>query len=166
MVLRRRQYLQSFPLLTIPIVSGCSQQHESPSIMLRMVRIINLSETEVPVELAAVGGTGMSNALYTGQVGTQGPRAGDGEVVLQPSKIVEPLQYDYHLTVSGSQKTKTLAESLRSAYQRESAEHPVGCLELSFAIRYPTNEAEVWGDYTFWESCETAPGTVDPTTTS
>ena len=79
--------------------------------MLRMVRIINLSETEVPVELAAVGGTGMSNALYTGQIGTQGPRAGDGEVVLQPSKIVEPLQYDYHLTISGSQKTKTLLKA-------------------------------------------------------
>ena len=79
--------------------------------MLRMVRIINLSETEVPVELAAVGGTGMSNVLYTGQIGTQGPRAGDGEVVLQPSKIVEPLQYDYHLTISGSQKTKTLLKA-------------------------------------------------------
>ncbi len=82
MVLRRRQYLQSFPLLTIPIVSGCSQQHESPSTMLRMVRVINRSETEVPVELTAVDGTGMANALYTGQIGTQGPRAGDGEVVL------------------------------------------------------------------------------------
>lgn len=131
-----------------------------------MVRIINLSETELPVELTAVDDTRTAVGLYTGQIGTQGPTAGDGEVVLQPSEIMEPLQYDYYLTVSGSQRAKIIAKSLKSAYQRESSEHLVGCVELSFAIRDPTTDAEVWGDYTFWERCETAPGTVDPTTSS
>jgi hypothetical protein len=166
MVLRRRKYLQSLPILTIPVVSGCSQQNESPLITLRMVRVINLSETELLIELTASDDTGTPDTLYTGQIGTQGPNAGDGEVVLQPSEIVEPLQYDYHLTVSGSQKANIVADSLESAYQSESSERSVGCVELSFAVRDPANEAEVWGDYTFWESCETAPGTVDPTTPS
>lgn len=131
-----------------------------------MVRIINLSGTEVPVELTAVDGTRTTDTLYTGQISTQGPDAGSGEVVLQPSELAEPLQYDYRLTVSESQRAKVLAESTRAAYQSESSERPVGCVELSFTIRDPANEAEVWGDYTFWESCETAPGTVDPTNSS
>lgn len=131
-----------------------------------MVRVINFSETKLSVELTTLDDTGTPDTLYTGQIGTQGPNAGDGEIVLQPSGIVEPLQYDYHLTVSGSQRAKIVADSLKSAYQSESSERTVGCVELSFAIREPTDEAEIWGDYTFWESCETAPGTVEPSTSS
>lgn len=70
MVLRRRKYLQLLPILTIPVVSGCSQRNESPSIPLRMARIINLSETELPVELTASDDTGTPDTLYTGQIGT------------------------------------------------------------------------------------------------
>ena len=117
----RRDLLSSIAVGGSIGIAGCSQRNESPSITLRMVRVINLSETELPVELTALDDTGTPHTLYTGQIGTQGSHAGDGEIVLQPSEIVEPLQYDYHLTVSGSQRAKIVAESLKSLIR---ANHP------------------------------------------
>ena len=162
MALRRRKYLQLFPILSIAGISGCSRQDKSFSVTLRMVRVINLAETEVPIRVTVSQNTETPETLYSGLIGTQGPDAEDGEVVVQPSKLTEPLQYDYYLTIAGSQQATVRSDSLTSAYRTESAEHPVGCLELSFTIRNPVREVENGSDYTFWESCQTAPGTVDP----
>lgn len=163
---RRRTFLQSIPIVAMPIVAGCSRQEDPPSVALRLVRVINLSETDVSIELVASHESGMTETLYSGEIRTQGPTTGDGEVVLQPKEITEPLEYDYLLTISDTHQTKLHSEDLQSAHQRESSERPMGCVELSFTIRDPATEAEIGGDYTFWKSCDTAPGSVESTTSS
>jgi hypothetical protein len=131
-----------------------------------MARVINLAETEIRLKLTASRETGTPTVLYSGTVGTQGSDAGDGEVVLQPGTLDEPLHYDYSLSVAGTQREHLSSDTLREAHRRASADQPRRCVELNFMIRDPDDDAEVASDYTFWERCDTAPGTVDPTTNS
>lgn len=166
MALHRREFCRSLPLVAAPVVSGCNSPEESPSSTLRVIRVINLSGRALSIELTASPESGTAEVLYSGTIGTQGPAAGDGEVVLQPSGITDPLQYDYRLQVAGAQRERLRSSTLEAASQRGSADSPGSCVELSFAIRDPADDAGVGSDYTFWESCETAPGTVDPTTDS
>lgn len=166
MPLRRRTVIQSLPIILMSVVAGCGRQEDSPSVDLRLVRVINLSETDVLIELVGLHESGVTQTLYSGEIGTQGPTTRDGEVVLQPKEITEPLEYDYFLTISDTHQTKLQSEDLQSAHQRESSERHMGCVELSFTIRDPTTESGIGGDYIFWRSCETASGSVGSTTSS
>ena len=131
-----------------------------------MIRLINLSEEGLTVELVAANGeeSGSRKRLYDGEVSTQEGDASAGEIVLQPTEIKNPLNYDYEFSISDGLGAGLPSSVLMSAYESESSDDSVGCVDLSFVVRDPNEEAEVWGDYVFWESCETAPGTVNSST--
>jgi len=163
----RRWLLRTAPLVAMPSVAGCNQPDHMPTVTLRMLRIINLSGRDLTIKVVAANAekTETRNVLYSGHLGTQSGDAGAGEIVLQPS-IDDPLTHDYRLSIADGRGARLPSRVLRSGYESESSDGSPGCLDLEFVVRDPHDETEVWGDYSFWESCETAPGTVDPSTIS
>jgi AcrR family transcriptional regulator len=165
--LDRRRLLQSALLVALPPVAGCSRPNRSEPVELRMVRVVNLAEREVSVELTATpaGDGADAHTLYAGPVGTQAGDAGAGEVVVRPDETErEPLRFDYRLSVAGGGSARLSGRALEAG--RESASGDAGCVELEFVVRSVGETSEVWGDYEFWADCETAPGTVVPSTDS
>jgi len=136
-----------------------------------MVRVVNLAEREVSVELTATPAGDNdddddgSQTLYAGPVGTQAGDAGAGEVVVRPAGTERgPLRFDYRLSVAGGESARLSGRALEAG--RESASGDAGCVELEFVVRSVGESGEVWGDYEFWADCEAAPGTVVPSTDS
>jgi hypothetical protein len=150
------------------LLAGCNHLSQSPDMTLHMVRIINLSEEKLTVELTASNAeeSGTPLVLYSGKVGTQAGDADAGEIILHPAAIEDPLQYSYKLSISEGLGTRLSQKTLMSAYRSESSDSSVKCMAIDFNIRDPNNKAEIWGDPAFWKNCESAPGTVAPSPSS
>jgi hypothetical protein len=129
-----------------------------------MLRLVNLSEQVVTVGLTATRDTGTPERLYAGDVGTQRGDAGGGEVVLRPDAITDAFAYEYRLVVADGREVRLTTDHLERGYRDR--EEPPGCVDLQFVVRDPTDDSELWAESRFWQDCETAPGTVVPSTDS
>lgn len=162
---RRRTLLQTLSVAALSSLGGCSalgQSGQSLEVDMRMVRLVNLTGRQLTVHLA-VSPTAESEAsqqsrpLYDGSLGPQDESdAGAGEVVLRPTDLDEPLEYDYTFSVADGGDTRVDGSSLRAIADRDPFDSESRCLDLEFTV-FDAEDELSW-DVDIWGRCADAPG--------
>lgn len=116
--IKRRQVLQSISGGTTVLIAGCSQFQSSQPLSLGMIRVVNLVESELDVNVSTSPyekGDAYNKSKSLGSF-NDGGNAHAEELVFHTDNIDNVSRYDYTLSVEGEKVRSIDGEEIKERY--------------------------------------------------